>query len=388
MKASDKVRDITLKNMIILATYIAVLILCLVNFDVIISILAEILQICKPFIIGVVVAFIFNIPMKYFYKKIHIKNHRKRMILSAILSIIVIVLILFLVVMVVMPQIIENIKALVSNMPEIVERLDQWLNYLLNEADISPDMVLKISEFQSNLGQTVLSKLSTWVPSIALGVTHFTASIMNVFMGCVMAFYMVFSKDKLLSQIKKVGYAFLSPKQYERVHNVACLVSSTFENFFTGQMTESIIIGVLCYIGCIILNIPYASIAAVVIGFTNIIPYFGPFIGAAISAIIIVFVSPVKALIFIIFSSLLQQFESNIIYPHVVGSSVGLSALWVLFAVSIGGGLFGIPGMIFGLPTFSVIYELMRRWTNQLIKEKKEALKVEECTEALSQKEE
>lgn len=135
-------------------------------------------------------------------------------------------------------------------------------------------------------------------------------------------------------------------------------------------MTESVIIGVLCYIGCIILDIPYASIAAVVIGFTNIIPYFGPIIGAVISSVLIIFVSPIKAVIFLIFSTLLQQFESNLIYPHVVGSSVGLSALWVLFAVSAGGGLFGIPGMVFGLPTFSVIYELMRRWTNQRLKEK------------------
>ena len=111
------------------------------------------------------------------------------------------------------------------------------------------------------------------------------------------------------------------------------------------------------------------------IGFTNIIPYFGPIIGAVISSVLIVFVSPVKALIFLVFSTLLQQFESNLIYPHVVGSSVGLSALWVLFAVSVGGGMFGIPGMVFGLPTFSVIYELLRRWTNERLKRKQQMSK-------------
>ena len=189
-------------------------------------------------------------------------------------------------------------------------------------------------------------------------------------MGFVMAVYMLLSKDKLLRQVKKVGHAFLNDQKFNQASEVLRLTSSTFENFLAGQLTESVIIGVLCYIGCIILDIPYASIAAVVIGFTNIIPYFGPIIGAVISSVLIIFVSPIKAVIFLIFSTLLQQFESNLIYPHVVGSSVGLSALWVLFAVSAGGGLFGIPGMVFGLPTFSVIYELMRRWTNQRLKEK------------------
>lgn len=127
-----------------------------------------------------------------------------------------------------------------------------------------------------------------------------------------------------------------------------------------------------------ILDIPYASIAAIVIGFTNIIPYFGPIIGAVISSALILFVSPVKALIFLVFSTLLQQFESNLIYPHVVGNSVGLSALWVLFAVSVGGGLFGIPGMVFGLPTFSVIYELLRRWTNYRLEVKRNLAKKQE----------
>lgn len=190
-----------------------------------------------------------------------------------------------------------------------------------------------------------------------------------------MAIYMLFSKDKLMRQVKRVGKAFLTEKQFYHATDVAQLTSSTFENFLAGQLTESVIIGVLCYIGCILLDIPYASIAAVVIGFTNIIPYFGPIIGAFISSVLIVFVSPMKAVIFLIFSTLLQQFESNLIYPHVVGNSVGLSALWVLFAVSAGGGLFGIPGMIFGLPTFSVIYELLRRWTNHRLNQKKQLSK-------------
>ena len=166
--------------------------------------------------------------------------------------------------------------------------------------------------------------------------------------------------------------AICDKTRYDYILDVAHLSSKTFESFFTGQLIEAVIIGVLCYIGCMLLNIPYASIAGVVIGCTNIIPIFGPIIGAAIAGVLILLVSPIKAVVFIVFSLVLQQLESNLIYPKVVGESIGLSALWVLFAVTLGGGLFGIVGMIFGLPAFSIIYELLRRWTNQRLSEKQE----------------
>lgn len=371
MNVKDKMKDLTLKNMIILVTYTVVLIVCLMNFDIVLYYLGQVLSVVKPFLIGLGLAFIFNIPMKLFYKKLKIKDENKKRFVSAILSILVVLLVLVIVVMVVLPQVIANVKMLINNMPEIFSQIEEWLSIILKDVNMSPEIMEKIENFQQTLGKTILSKLSTWVPSIAIGVTHFTTSLMNLFMGCIMAFYMVFSKDKLIAQVKKVGEAFLSKKQFQYSRNVLELIASTFENFFAGQLTESIIIGVLCYIGCVVLDIPYASIAAIVIGFTNIIPYFGPFIGAFISSVLIIFVSPMKVLIFIIFSSILQQVESNLIYPHVVGSSIGLSALWVLFAVSVGGGLFGIMGMVFGLPTFSVLYELVRRWTNEKLLEKK-----------------
>ena len=217
--------------------------------------------------------------------------------------------------MVVLPQVIENIRMLIDNLPGIFSQIEEWLNYFFKEVHLSKDILVKIENFQQNLGQTILGKLSTWVPSIAIGVTHITSTIVNIFMGFVMAVYMLLSKDKLLRQVKKVGHAFLNDQKFNQASEVLRLTSSTFENFLAGQLTESVIIGVLCYIGCIILDIPYASIAAVVIGFTNIIPYFGPIIGAVISSVLIIFVSPIKAVIFLIFSTLLQQFESNLIYP-------------------------------------------------------------------------
>lgn len=378
MKTSIKVRDLTLKNIFIILSYAALLVLGVIYFESIFQYLGELLNIIQPFIIGFILAFIFNIPMKFFEKKLAKQNKKKRRVVSAILSVLLILLVLLLVVMVVVPQVIENVRTLIDNLPSIFAQAEKWLNYVFEEIRLSPDLLDKINEFQTRFAQTFISTLTAWAPNIASGVSHITTSVINIFMGFVMAIYMIFSKDKLIRQVKKFAHALFNDQHYQYISEVVKLTGATFENFLAGQLTESIIIGVLCYIGCMILDIPYASIAAIVIGFTNIIPYFGPIIGAVISSVLILFVSPVKALIFLVFSTLLQQFESNLIYPHVVGNSVGLSALWVLFAVSVGGGLFGIPGMVFGLPTFSVIYELLRRWTNYRLEVKRNLAKKQE----------
>lgn len=378
LKTSIKVRDLTLKNIFIILSYTALLVLGVIYFESIFQYLGELLNIIQPFIIGFILAFIFNIPMKFFEKKLAKQNKKKRRVVSAILSVLLILLVLLLVVMVVVPQVIENVRTLIDNLPSIFAQAEKWLNYVFEEIRLSPDLLDKINEFQTRFAQTFISTLTAWAPNIASGVSHITTSVINIFMGFVMAIYMIFSKDKLIRQVKKFAHALFNDQHYQYISEVVKLTGTTFENFLAGQLTESIIIGVLCYIGCMILDIPYASIAAIVIGFTNIIPYFGPIIGAVISSALILFVSPVKALIFLVFSTLLQQFESNLIYPHVVGNSVGLSALWVLFAVSVGGGLFGIPGMVFGLPTFSVIYELLRRWTNYRLEVKRNLAKKQE----------
>jgi len=378
LKTSIKIRDLTLKNIFIILSYTALLVLGVIYFESIFQYLGELLNIIQPFIIGFILAFIFNIPMKFFEKKLAIQNKKKRRVVSAILSVLLILLVLLLVVMVVVPQVIENVRTLIDNLPSIFAQAEKWLNYVFEEIRLSPDLLDKINEFQTRFAQTFISTLTAWAPNIASGVSHITTSVINIFMGFVMAIYMIFSKDKLIRQVKKFAHALFNDQHYQYISEVVKLTGTTFENFLAGQLTESIIIGVLCYIGCMILDIPYASIAAIVIGFTNIIPYFGPIIGAVISSVLILFVSPVKALIFLVFSTLLQQFESNLIYPHVVGNSVGLSALWVLFAVSVGGGLFGIPGMVFGLPTFSVIYELLRRWTNYRLEVKRNLAKKQE----------
>lgn len=377
MKQSLKLTQLTLKDLLLAITYIALLILGIINLDKILALVSTLFEILKPFIIGFILAFILNIPMKWFIKKLPIQNDKNKKLIAALLSILLIFSILFVVIMIVLPQVVENIRLMIDNLPSTLKQVQSWIEYVSMQIDISQDVITQIEDMINDVSANLPQKLSLLVPDIAIMVGHFTTGVINIFMGIVIAVYMILSKDKLLRQTNKLGKAFLSNHHYNYVKSILQLTSDTFENFLAGQMVESLIIGVLCYIGCIILKIPYASIAAVVIGFTNVIPYFGPIIGAFISSILILLVSPMKAVVFLIFSSLLQQFESNLIYPHVVGSSVGLSALWVLFAVSAGGGLFGIPGMVFGLPTFSVIYELIRRWTNLRLKQKKEIKVIE-----------
>ena len=370
MKASIRLKELTLQNILIIITYIALLILGIINFKHIVNFLSSVIDILMPFIIGFILAFVLNIPMKYYYKKSNIKNEKKKKTIAAILAFLTFLAVIILLIIVIIPQVVENIKQLVTNMPDVIKQAKTWLDFILNEFNISSDVIKQAENMQNDVGKILFGYISSWAPNIASGVTSITTSIAHLFMGVIIAVYMLFSKEKLLSQINKVGQAYLDDKKYLQVKEICHLIAETFENFFTGQVTESFIIGILCYIGCKILNIPYASIAALIIGLTNIIPYFGPIIGAVISCVLILFVSPMKAIIFLVFSTCLQQFESNLIYPHVVGSSVGLSALWVLFAVTAGGGLFGITGMIFGLPVFSVIYELFRRSTNHRLKKK------------------
>lgn len=179
-------------------------------------------------------------------------------------------------------------------------------------------------------------------------------------LGFVISVYLIFSKEKLLKKGKHLYYVFISEKWLNRLIKLYRLINKVFKNFINSQIIEAVIIGIMCYVGCLILQIPYASTCAIIIGRTNIIPYFGPFFGTAFCAILLLCESLSKSLLFIVFGTVIQQIESNLIYPHVVGNSVGLSPLLVLFTVMVGGRLFGIAGMIFGLPVMSIVYELLK----------------------------
>ncbi|WP_283699386.1 AI-2E family transporter, partial [Clostridium perfringens] len=223
-----------------------------------------------------------------------------------------------------------------------------------------------IPVFGAFLG-TIPSAFLGYLLDFTLGITY---GVINFFLSLILAIYMLASKEILISQLKLIIYAFVSKNKADRIIELGKMCNEMFSKFILGQCTEALVIGVLCFIGMIILKMPYALLISVVIGVTALIPVFGAFLGTIPSAFIILIMDPIKALWFIIFIIVLQQLEGNLIYPRVVGSSIGLSALWVMFAMIVGGSLFGIIGMLIGIPIFGVVFKILKRVANRKINEK------------------
>ncbi|GAA6427281.1 AI-2E family transporter [Dielma fastidiosa] len=357
MLGSTKVKQLTVKNVLLIITYSVLLIFALINYQTILAFIGKILDLISPFFIAVGIAYVFNIPLKFYLNKLP-EQMKYRKALAAVLALVTILLIFFVIIRIIAPQLQESIGMLIDNVPGYIEKSNEFINKLTAEFEFSEEMLTQINNLIGEASKWLMSFATDLLPrllAIGKGVTN---GIMNLFLALIIAVYMTVSKEKLLNQLKNVLYAFLPEPVNSYVNHAATMANSTFSSFISGQLVEAVIIGVLCYIGCLVLKIPYAPILAVVIGCTNIIPIFGPIIGTFVCAVLIVFVSPIKAVIFIVFGICLQQFESNLIYPKVVGTSVGLSGLWVLFAITLGGGLFGLMGMLLGLPTFAVLYRL------------------------------
>lgn len=364
MNLSRKIRDLDVRGFIHLAMIVVAMILCLVYFNYIVGFLKTLIDVFMPVFIGVVLAFIFNMPMNLYETHLPIKNDTIRNRVSAVLSIITVLLFVVIILIAVIPQIIDNMNNFIANSSNLINNIEPIIEDILVQLDLSADVMANIESYEMDITNTLFTGVSNWIPNIIDYLTSLSTGVIDFFIGLIMSFYILLSRDMLFRQIGKLSKALFKPKQYDLLCDFVALVAVTFGDFIFGQVIEGLIIGVMCYIGCLILNIPYGLICSLVIGVTNVIPYFGPIIGAVVDFLIIFLVDPFQAVVFLIFSTCLQQFECNLIYPHVVGGAIGLSPLWVLLAVSLGGGLFGIPGMVLGLPTFSVIYELIRRWTN------------------------
>lgn len=376
MKKDKLLSQLTYKNILWIITYTILLILALLYIEPIISGVKMIFSLLKPFMIGFSLAYMFSIPMRYFQKKIPDKWKNKEM-LSAILSFLCVVLVLTFVISVVVPQLRDSIMTLIEEFPSYAKATEETMMHYMSEYNLDEALIEQWNIYSKQIEETVLNVAKSILPMIMGMAGSIISTVTDLIMAIVSAIYFTVTKDTLLTHVKKACYAFLPKSAYEYGGNVVRLSDKTFSNFISGQLMEALIIGVLCYIGAIVLRLEYAPILAVIIGCTNIIPIFGPIIGTIICAVLLLFVSPMQAIIFVVFGILLQQFESNLIYPKVVGSSVGLSGIWVLLAVSVGGGLFGALGMILGLPVVAIIYRLFADEVHRRIKLKEEKVKSE-----------
>lgn len=339
------------------------------NLSILGNCINKISEIIFPFILGGALAFIINIPMSFFErklveikfkKKILIKNKKTLRTISLILAIIVIIGIFFIIINLIVPELINVIEILINNIPYYAEEISKFLE---NNTDHIEEInsLLSNTNFDANSIKNelmgIISNLLSSSISIVVGVV---GVIIDLIISIVFTIYILTSKEKLQLQFTKILKAYFKESIANKIIEVGKTSNKIFRNFFTVQCLEATILGSLCIIGMLILKIPYAVPVGILVGVTALIPVVGAFIGIIVGAILIVSVNPIKVVTFVIFVLVLQQIEGNIIYPKVVGGSVGLPGMWVLVAVTVGGSLFGIIGMLLGVPTISVIYTVLK----------------------------
>ena len=373
------IRDEKTKNYFLLITYAIVLAYVFLNLDTVWNVVVTIIDLIKPFIIGICIAFVLNIPMKFFEEKVvgkltKEKSKLKRP-LSLIITIVVLVGLIIGLMTFVIPQLAESCSTLVKNVPEYVDSLEKFMNKNINSKELlSSDVIEEVYNKILSMGQNIIKiigQVAGTIVSHALDITvGVTSTIINIVMAFIVSIYILLSKEKLSNQIKKILYAYMKKENVIKFLKVSKIANIKFTNFVRSQVIEACILGVLCFIGMTICSMPYALLISTIIGVTALVPIFGAFVGAILSAFIVLMVSPIKVILFAIIFVVIQQIEGNLIYPFVVGNSIGLSALWVLFAITVGGNAFGVVGMLIGVPLFGVLYTLISITTNKRLEKR------------------
>ena len=388
--------NLSIKKIRELIVFTALLVVALWKFDVVLGVLKTIGQIIFPFILGGAIVFVINVPMSFLEKKIfeNIKKENKaaRKLarpVSLLLTIVLVIGVIALVMIGVIPQLTKTMGSLMINITDFIPQIKIWIRdffhdnreimNLVDQVQFKPDQAIRwgISLLGNGAGNMMNTTVSA-VGSVVSGLATF-------FIAFSFACYVLFQKEKLHVQVRKVLFAFLPKQKADSILNVCSLTYRTFANFLTGQCLEAVILGCMFVVTLSILRMPYALLIGVLIAFTALIPIFGAFIGCAVGSFLIFMVSPKQAIIFIIVFLVLQQIEGNLIYPHVVGESVGLPSIWVLAAVTIGGNLMGIVGMLVFIPLLSVVYTIFRKVVYQRLKKRHikqvTATDIEEYTE-------
>ena len=356
-----------------LIVFTALLVVALWKFDVVLGVLKTIWDIIFPFVLGGAIAFLTNVPMSFLEKKIFENVKKKNKIvrklkrpISLILTIVLVVGMIALVMFGVIPQLTRTMGTLVTSINDFIPQMQSWIGEffhnnqeimnLVDQIEFDPDQAIKwgISLLGNGAGNMMNTTMSA-VGSIVSGVATF-------FIAFSFACYILFQKEKLHIQIRKVFFAFLPRQKADTFLKVCSLTYRTFANFLAGQCLEAVILGSMFVVTLSILRMPYALLIGILIAFTALIPIFGAFIGCAVGSFLIFMVNPQQAILFVIVFLVLQQIEGNLIYPHVVGESVGLPSIWVLAAVTIGGNLMGIVGMLVFIPLLSVLYTIFREF--------------------------
>lgn len=376
-----------MKKILLLCFLVILMFVAIENIGALFVILGKFIDLIFPFILGGCIAFVFNVPLKkiegaLFKNKPDFKGKRA---ISYILSLLIVLVVIGLATFVIVPELIDTIKQLTEQLPGFIKQIQNFFTDFTNKnpeiASFTKDIDLDYEGIYKK-AISILTGASGVLSSTVGVVSSIVSGFATFFIAFAFSIYILFRKEELTRQFKKVLYATFSEKIVAKFINICELSNRTFSSFITGQCLEACILGLMFFVTMSIFGMPYAVLISVLIALTALIPIFGAFIGCAVGALLILMQSPKQALIFVIMFLVLQQIEGNLIYPHVVGGSVGLPSIWVLVAITIGGDLMGVAGMLIFIPLCSVLYSLFRDFINGKIdkkgipKEKYEAKKI------------
>lgn len=294
---------------------------------------------------------------------------------SIIMTLVIVGLLIYAFFSILIPNIVTSVKTISVQFPTYIENLTNWsARFLADNPDIEVMVVRFLDtyseEFYDYLNNTIVPQMETIIKQVSLSMISLLKILWNFIIGFVISIYVMYSKETFAGQAKKIVYSILRTTTANQFIKDVRFASDTFIGFISGKIIDSFIIGCICFVGTSVLKMPYALLVSVIVGVTNIIPFFGPYLGAIPSAVLILMVSPVKCAYFIIFILILQQVDGNLIGPKILGESTGLSGFWVIFSITVFGGILGIPGMIIGVPLFAVLYAFMRRHTNKMLEKR------------------
>ncbi len=349
------------------------------------DILYTVQSIISPFIYGFVMAYllcpVYNLTVRKTYRLVHIKNRKRAFALSKVVGSIVSLLVLFGVVggliALLIPELIRSITGIIQSLPERFDALTAWAESVTSGFS-SPAMAEVLDSVVRNMEDTVLNwvqsdlmtRIGSYMETISTGVILTLKTALNVVVGVIACVYLLNSKEKFKAQLKKAILATTSKSVSDEIFDFGNFANRTFGGFINGKIIDSAIIGVICYASMTVLHLPYPALVSTIVGVTNVIPFFGPFIGAIPSAIIIFLVSPLQSFYFLILILIIQQLDGNVIGPAILGETTGLASFWVMFAIIIAGGLFGFIGMVLGVPVFAIIYYYAGRFIRNRLERK------------------
>lgn len=351
------------KQGVMLLTYAAILVLVLVYCKDILHGIASLLTLIKPLLIGIVIAFILSQPYHWFCRMFQNKLKMREKLshyLAIVSSYLLVIAIIAAVIGVVIPQIVKSVQLFAMNLDTYVINLQREMDVIAKYLHLeSIDLISIAQMISSSIGN--FDEIATDVVTKVVSATGTMFGFFgNLFIGIAFSVYLLAGRKKIFSQIDRVLRAYIPENNYNYLRYMLDVINTSFKNYIIGQSTEAVILGSLCCIGMLILGLDYAGMVSMVVGVTAFIPFLGAYIGGAVAVILLFMVSPIKAGIFLIFFVILQQVENNVIYPRVVGSRIGLPGIWVLFAITIGGKLGGVLGMLFGVPLMTIVYTLLK----------------------------